>query len=505
MSDNYGNKNGNGQATASVALRRSHRTMLAPVAYDELVMPSLRLTRSSRMVRRIGRILLIGLVLMILAMAFAPWQQSISGQGNVVAYAAGGRQQTIEAPIKGVLVRWGEDIYENARVEKGQLIAEMRDLDRDLLSRLDEQLAASERQLEASQQQLKANQSNLEAAQTVVEAYFAQIAAYTEVKQQVVASAEAFIDMARQKIAAENQHLMEQQAALAQIEADYDRQKQLYEERIASQLKFQEAERKLREAQAKVAKAEAYVEAAKNELTAKERDRDAKAQKAQIDIEYATALHRKAMGDVAKAQSEIAKSNAEVTKVEKELAEMRIKVARQQNQQIVAPFDGYVVQIAPNQGGQLLKEGDMICVVVPDTTDRAVQIWLDGNDAPLVEPGRHVRLQFEGWPAVQWVGWPSIAVGTFGGKVVSVDSIDNGKGQYRVLILPDETETEWPGAVWPEGRFLRQGVRANGWVLLERVPLWYEAWRRMNAFPPVVSTDVEKEKISKPPKVGKAL
>ena len=114
-----------------------------------------------------------------------------------------------------------------------------------------------------------------------------------------------------------------------------------------------------------------------------------------------------------------------------------------------------------------------------------MQIWLDGNDAPLVEAGRHVRLQFEGWPAVQFAGWPLVAVGTFGGTIVSVDMVDNGKGKFRCQILPDTTGSEH----WPEERYLRQGVRANGWVLLEQVPLWFEVWRKLNGFPPTVDMD----------------
>ncbi|MFT7638590.1 MAG: hypothetical protein ACI9G1_000314, partial [Pirellulaceae bacterium] len=55
---------------------------------------------------------------------------------------------------------------------------------------------------------------------------------------------------------------------------------------------------------------------------------------------------------------------------------------------------------------------------------------------------------------------------------------------------------------WPNERFLRQGVRANGWVLLDQVPLWYEIWRNMNGFPPVVST--EEPKVNKPPKLPKS-
>ena len=81
---------------------------------------------------------------------------------------------------------------------------------------------------------------------------------------------------------------------------------------------------------------------------------------------------------------------------------------------------------------------------------------------------------------------------------VTEHATDDGKGKFRVLVLPDETTQEWPNE-----RFLRQGVRANGWVLLDRVPLWYEIWRNMNGFPPVVSTEEPKDDKSKPPKLPK--
>ncbi|MCA9008078.1 MAG: toxin secretion protein, partial [Planctomycetaceae bacterium] len=111
-----------------------------------------------------------------------------------------------------------------------------------------------------------------------------------------------------------------------------------------------------------------------------------------------------------------------------------------------------------------------------------------------------VRLQFEGWPAVQFSGWPSVAVGTFGGEVVSVDAIDNGLGKFRILIRPDPDDNPWP-----QDRFLRQGVRANAWVLLNQVPLWYEVWRKLNGFPPAVSVEEpgQKDSKSKPPKLPK--
>ena len=109
-----------------------------------------------------------------------------------------------------------------------------------------------------------------------------------------------------------------------------------------------------------------------------------------------------------------------------------------------------------------------------------LEVWVDGNDAPLVTAGRHVRVQFEGWPALQFVGWPQAARGTFGGTVTLVDAHDDGTGRFRVLVTP-----EHEGA-WPAPSVLRQGVRAHGFVLLEQVTVGYELWRRLNAFPPTL-------------------
>ena len=40
----------------------------------------------------------------------------------------------------------------------------------------------------------------------------------------------------------------------------------------------------------------------------------------------------------------------------------------------------------------------------------------------LCTPVRRVRLEFDGFPAVQVAGWPSVAVGTFGGEITVIDA-----------------------------------------------------------------------------------
>jgi hypothetical protein len=78
-------------------------------------------------------------------------------------------------------------------------------------------------------------------------------------------------------------------------------------------------------------------------------------------------------------------------------------------------------------------------------------------------------------------GWPAVSVGTFGGRVHVVDPADE-LGKFRVLVTPErkyETDSDWPAPT-----LLRQGVQANGWVMLRNVSLGWEAWRRLNGFPP---------------------
>ena len=270
--------------STSVSDTIQQRRMLAPAAYSEAALPALKLVRSSRLARRIGKLLFGFMLLATIVVATAPWQQSVKGTGGVIAYDPLERQQTIEAPIKGRIVWWNEKIRENDHVKKGDLIAEIADIDAGYIVRLQGQLEATRRQVTALQQVLEANKRNLTAAETVVESFLSQVTAYKLVKDQVVDAAKAAVSSARNKVDAENQQLAEQEAALTQVEADFERQKTLFEEGIASQLKYQEAQRKLKEAQAKVEKSKAYVRAAENEMQGKESDRNAKEQKAQVDI-----------------------------------------------------------------------------------------------------------------------------------------------------------------------------------------------------------------------------
>lgn len=431
-------------------------------------LPALRLVASPRVPRRIAKIVLGLLAAMVVAMFLAPWQQSVRGSGQVVAYAPLERQQTVQANISGRVFKWGDNIREGAFVNKGQFVLELRDIDPAALQRLEQQVSAYEEKMRTA---------------TVVEqAYVAKLKAVTEAQKMAISAAQQEVLMAEQKVEAERQGVGAAAAARSQSLAFLERKQGLLEDQLTSPQEVEIADRAFKESEAKLKQADSYLASALSGLDAKKSQLTQKEREAEGYIETARAEHQKAVGDVAIAR--------------KELTELQGKFAKQQNQVVTAPRDGTIVRLLANEGGAIVKEGDPLFVLVPEAADRAVELWVSGNDAPLISPGRHVRLQFEGWPAVQFAGWPSVAVGTFGGEVVNVDATDDGKGQFRILVLPDA------GAEWPSQRYLRQGVRANGWVLLNQVTLGYELWRQLNGFPPVIAQEEPKnEKKSKVPKV----
>lgn len=160
-----------------------------------------------------------------------------------------------------------------------------------------------------------------------------------------------------------------------------------------------------------------------------------------------------------------------------ELAKVDVRLARQSAQYVSSPVDGVILRRLTGQEGDLVKAGTELSVLIPNTNSRAVELWVKGNDMPLIIKGQEVRLQFEGWPAIQFSGWPSVAVGTFPANVVWIDPTSNEKGEFRVMLVP-KNQNDWPDAL-----YLRQGVRSIGWINIKTVSIGYELWRQFNAFP----------------------
>jgi multidrug resistance efflux pump len=480
--------------THSLLTKQTPQVLSGP-AYREMDFPSLRLARSSRHARRIAKWLLLALFLALLGMVFLPWQQSIKGDGAVVAFDPVNRPQAVQAPVKGVIAEIGEGIHENARVVKGQLVYRIADQDSKYLERLNEQHENTHDQLNVANQRLERAAEQLVASRAVVNEKLEEVVATRAARIEAVSAAGEYIQMAENKLAAAKAGLMAAEDAVWQAKLDYQRKKDLYAKGLTSGIKFQEVDLKLRQSKAKQSMAEQYVKAAQNEVEAKEMEQESKSQEWHAKISKVGSELEKSRSEVSKSEIEVAKTREEISKIKNEIEKLETLVARQETQEVVAPRNGYIMRLVAYNNSAIVKQGETLFTIVPETDRPAVQVWVNGNDAPLISPGRHVRLQFEGWPAAQFSGWPSVAVGTFGGKVALIDPTDDGAGKFRVVLVPDEDDSSWP-----EYPYLRQGVRVHGWILLDQVPLGYEIWRRMNGFPPSLKSKEDAPKV-KPPKV----
>lgn len=420
-------------------------------SYNPADQAAFLLVRSPRASRIVARLLLAFVALSAVTLTFAPWQQTATGTGRVIAYAPVERQQNVEAPIEGRVTRW--HVREGTRVRAGDPLVEISDNDPMILTRLREERAAVVARREAARARVASIGSRAEAL--------------ARSRQNATTAAEARVRMAQNRVRAAAQLLDATEAAHRTAGLNNDRQQALAAQGISSTRTAELTALELVRTRTEVDRARAALSAARSEESALASDQLRVGTDAEAAIDDARAARAAALAEEAAADAE--------------LARIEVRLARQTTQSVAAPRAGTVLRLVGGQGGEMVKAGDALVALVPDTDARAAELWVDGNDVPLLSEGRRVRLQFEGWPAVQFTGWPSVAVGTFGGRVALIDATDNGQGKFRVVIVPDAREP------WPSGRYLRQGVRANGWVLLNRVRLGYELWRQFNGFPPTIS------------------
>lgn len=423
----------------------------APILLDIGQSADLELVATPRSLRIMAWTLVGLLVITLLAVTFAPWQQSVPSAGRVTALTPPERQQSIDAPVEGRVVKW--HVVEGSHVRKGDPVVEIADIDPTLPLRLRaERDAGLDRVRAVGEREVQLEGRILEIEQSL---------------QNELAAADFRIQQAADRIRGAEQALEAAEARALVTRQNIERHRALFPKGLVSQRQLELAQAEAETASADLKRTQAALDEAGNFR------RTAEAERARA-VNTGKALIQDARASRQSARSEIASAKQALQPIE-------VRLNRQTTQTVLAPGDGTIFRLIAQPGSAVIKAGDEIASFVPENTAPVVEVWVNGNDMPLLSKGREVRLQFEGWPAVQFVGWPSVAVGTFGGRVLLVDAIDDGKGKFRVLVGPDPKDKPWPSTL-----YLRQGVRTKGWILLNTVPLGFELWRQFNGFPPTV-------------------
>lgn len=416
------------------------------------------LVRVPDYLRRYGRISIKLLLVFFLFIAFVPWTQTITTTGQLSAYSPFERPQDIEAQITGRIKKW--HVYEGVRVKQGELILEMDDWDPQFMS--PDLLPLLEQRKKALDQQRRAA---LERAQQLEK----RIADMQDLVKSAVPSAEARVVEAENKVREAEQRVAAAKIAVDTAELNVDRHRQLAAQGLVSQRELELSIQAAIASKAELQGAQAALQAAQQGMKALRFGRD------QVSAEM---LQRLLDAEAARAGA-----LAEAGRASDQLADVELRLSnasqRRSASRIYAPIDGTVVRMAEVGSGETVRPGDKLLRLSPLSADKAAEMVADGLDAPLLNVGRKVRLLFYGIPAIPLPAWPEMMAGTYGGVIKVVDQVDNGKGNYRFWVVPDPEDRPWP-----EQAHVRQGTKIMAWVILNRVPLWYELWRRFNLFPP---------------------
>ena len=434
--------------------------------------PAMHLVRSSWFARFLARITFFLLIGFILAAIFLPWQQTSRCEGEVVARLPQLRRQVVTSSAKGVVSSMKPDLREGSLVTEGEVIMELD--------------AFSKDQLELTRQQERSLLEKLSFAKAILQ----------NTKDQVVTEQD---NLARSIDAAEAD-VRATESKWKQAKAKAEAQKRVHDQALQDL----QVSRKLRgDAEPEIAyKRAVNKEAAEEQKLIESHEAVNEAFEELYSKEQMLQSKRKEVETkVIELKSKVAKSESEIATVTKELQDVLVKLGELDRLKIVSPSSGRIQAILGQVGANTVKEGDKLFEVIPDTTDLAVELNVRGLDLPLIRVGDEVRLQFDGWPAIQFVGWPSVAVGTFGGKVIAVNPSDDSKGNFKIIVGPDPEDPKQEK--WPDSRYLRQGVRAKGWVILSTVSLGFEIWRQLNGFPPTIDKSMPSEEKAIDPKLPK--
>lgn len=404
-----------------------------------------------------------GFILLIIM--FLPWTQNIRSNGKITTLRPEERPQTINSILAGRIERWL--VKDGDYVNKGDtivIISEVKDgyFDPKLIDRTQDQIRSKEQSVLSYEDKVNALDERIDALNDGSRLKLQQVR--IKYKQ------------AKLKITSDSSEYEAAESNYAIAKEQYQRFEKLNKEGLKSQTEVETRRLSMQRAQATMISAQQKLLQSRNDLI------DAKVEVNATDAKYRDEI-AKAESEKMSAMSSMYDAEVDVTKLQSQIANYRI---RNGNYLILAPQDGYVTKVLSNGIGETIKAGQELVTIMPENFNLAVEMYVRPMDYPLIRLGQKVRMQFDGWPAIVFSGWPNNSYGTYGGTVFAIDNFTSENGMFRVLIAPDKKDHPWPKA-------LRVGGGVNSMLLLKNVAIGYELWRNINGFPPDFYVDQKEQ------------
>jgi adhesin transport system membrane fusion protein len=383
-----------------------------------------------------------------------PWTQSVSSDGKVSTLNPENRPQTITSRIPGRIEKWY--IQEGDFVKKNDTIAFISEIKEEYV---DPQL------ISRSESIIKAKETTIKSYEEKINAVDSQIDALNKSLLLKIQQGRNKIIQAKLKITTDSMEALTSTNNFKVAEEQLKRYEELLSKGVISKTELENRRVKVQDALSKKTSADNKFISTKNELL------NAEIELNSIQQDYQEKL-MKTESDKFSALSLLYESEGSLTKLQNQLANYSM---RQGFYYVLAPQDGFIAKTNVQGIGEIVKEGAALCTIVPKQDEQAVELYIDPVDLPLIQKGQKVQLQFDGWPAFVFSGWPGISYGTYTAEIVAYDKALSENGKFR--ILAKNTGEKWPDAIQIGG-----GVK--GFALLKNVPLFYELWRTINGFPP---------------------
>ena len=387
---------------------------------------------------------------------FLPWTQNITSKGLVTTLTPNQRPQTIQSQIPGRIEEWF--VTEGDFVKKGDTILRISEVKSDYFD---------SRLIERTNDQINAKSSSVNAYKGKVDALKRQVDALKKEQKLKTEQTRNKLLQSKLKVKSDSIDFEAAKTNISIAERQYNRTLTLQNEGLKAVKDVEEKRIKLQATQAKLISQENKLLVSRNNIL------NAKLELSRISATYIDKIS-KSQSDMYTAQSSGFDAKAQVSKLENSKSNYSV---RNSLLFITAPQNGFINKAIKGGIGGAFKAGEDLVGIMPEKYDLAVETYVRPIDLPLLHIGEKVRVQFDGWPAIVFSGWPNVSYGTYGAKVVAIQNFISDNGKYRVLLAPGNTDHTWPKAI-------RVGSGAKTIALLEDVPIWFELWRQLNSFPP---------------------
>jgi len=394
--------------------------------------------------------------LILIIVLFLPWTQNVSGNGFVTTLTPDQRPHTIQSPIPGRIEKWY--VREGDFVSKGDTILFISEIKTEYQDPL---------LVQRTNQQRDAKSKSVTSYQEKIKALEGQIGALANERSLKLSQAENKLKQVRFKVKSDSIDFLAAKTNLSIAQKQYNRTVTLEDEGLKAVIDVEAKRLKLQETEAKLISKENRLLASQNAII------NARLEISRLTAEYSNKI-AKASSERFTAESNQFEAEAQVSKLDNQSSSCEMRNAMYY---ITAPQNGYINKAIKGGIGETFMEGEKLLGIMPSNYDLAVETFVDPLDLPLIHLGEDVRIQFDGWPAIFFSGWPNAAYGTYAGKVVAIETFISENGKFRILIAPNPSEVPWPENV-------RVGSGAYTISLLEDVSIWYELWRQLNGFPP---------------------